>query len=213
MIMWFTKYHIDESHFGANEWCLTLMDEFHSSSFIFIHPHSLVFIHTCRVYGWLSSLWKRTPKRQTSNLSSSFVLFSHCAMVLGFLKLYCCSIAHTSLAVAVHGICESIRGWLAYAKRIFIGTRSSTATRFDASSYIFDLQTAISGKNFCFCFSRVFSGGGLSWWSPKTELEIRYGSRRLLLVELFFSFFFEKFAVKFAVRMVPVLLQQQQQQI
>jgi hypothetical protein len=32
-------------------------------------------------------------------------------------------------------------------------------------------------------------------------------------VELFFSFFFEKFAVKFAVRMVPVLLQQQQQQI
>jgi hypothetical protein len=31
MRMWFTKYHKDESHLGANEWCLTIMDECHPS--------------------------------------------------------------------------------------------------------------------------------------------------------------------------------------
>jgi hypothetical protein len=43
-------------------------------------------------------------------------------------------------------------------KEFLIGARSSTATRFDALSDSFDVQTSISGKNFCFCFSRVFSG-------------------------------------------------------
>jgi hypothetical protein len=63
MIMWFTKYHIDESHFGANEWCLTLMDEFHSSSFIHIRWYSSIpveFMDDCLLYE--SALRKDKPR-------------------------------------------------------------------------------------------------------------------------------------------------------
>ncbi len=186
------------------------MDEFHSSTFIHIRCYSSISVESMDECLLSESALRKDNLESVQFLHTLFTL-CHGFRVSEALLLQQC--AHFPCSCRSRNL-RKHPGWLAYAKRIFIGTRSSTATRFDALSDSFDLQTAISGKDFCFCFSRVFSGE-MSWWSPRTELEMNsvYGSRRLLLVELYISAFcFEKFAVKFAVRMVPVLLLQQQQQ-
>ncbi len=114
MVMWLKKYHIDESHFEANEWCLTIMDEFHSSLFILIRWCSSISVESmdeCLLYE--SALRKDKPRICPVPWYSLFTL-CHGFRVSEALLLQQC--AHFPCSCRSRNL-RKHPGWLAYAKK------------------------------------------------------------------------------------------------